>query len=858
MASPEEKEILVPAPMATETVTSEGSPGALSRSSNLLLCLLLMFACSGCAALIYEIIWFQMLQLVIGSTAVSLAVLLATFMGGLCLGSILLPRYIGPRINPLCALALFELSIGLLGIVFLFALPWLARQYAAIAPSGPSGIFLRGLLCSLCLLLPTVLMGGTLPTVARISEATPNGASQLGLIYAANTLGAVCGALLTGFYVLRVADVFTATFIAAAINAGVACIALSLRVPDSTPRPSSAGQHQNHAKPYLSIYLAIALSGLCALSAEVIWTRLLSLMLGGTTYTFSIILAVFLLGLGIGSGFGAFLARRIRRPAFALGICQLLLAVAMAWTAFMLAKSLPFWPINPTLATSVWFVFQLDFLRCLWAILPAACLWGASFPLALAATTAPPHEPSRLVGRLYASNTVGAIIGAVGTIFLIAWAGTRDAQRLLIALCVLAGFIALARPSLANTARWHFRHLAVWTVLCALAALLVWSVPALPWSLVAYGRYLTTRTDYAELLYMGEGMNASVAVTEEENGVRNFHISGKTEASSDAQDMRLQLMLGHIPALLHPQPRSVLVVGCGAGVTAGSFLKHPSIERITICEIEPLIPKAVTRYFGEENNDVLLDGRVRLVNDDARHFVLTTHERFDVLTSDPIHPWVKGAATLYTREYFELCKQRLNPGGIITQWVPLYETSLEAVKSEIATFFEVFPEGSIWSNDHLGSGYDLVLLGQVEPLEINVNTLQGRLNREDYRKVGQSLREVGLRSAFSLMATYAGQSRDLKPWLKSASINRDRDLRLQYLAGLGLNLNNSDSIYADILTYRRFPEEIFGGSNIWNEALRAAFMPHQDTSKAQGRDSQAGGHASATNHPASGNPASPP
>jgi spermidine synthase len=871
MAPSEDKQFMEAAPVTThdEGVSPAGS-NPLSNSPKLLACLVVMFATSGCAALIYEIVWFQMLQLVIGSTAVSIAVLLASFMGGMCLGSLVLPRYLTPSANPLRAVALFELGIGAFGIGIVFAVPWLAKFYAGIAPSGVAGLLIRGSLCAVCLLPPTLLMGATLPVIARLGEATPKGASHIGLIYGANTLGAVAGALLAGFYVLRVADVFTATFVAAAINLAVACIGLSLSGRLSNYKTGAPSHLRDRCAPNWQIYVTIALSGLCALAAEVIWTRLLSLMLGGTTYTFSIILAVFLFGLGIGSGTGAFLARRVPRPVVALGICQLLVAAAVAWTAFMVEKWLPYWPINPALARSVWLVFELDVLRCLWAILPAACFWGASFPLALAATAATEQEPGRLVGRLYAANTVGAIVGAVGTsIFLIAFVGTQQAQRLLIVLSVVAGFLVLPKPLMvkAGGGKSSFSRAAIWAGLSGAAALLLWSVPRVPWPLVAYGRYLPMETAEADMLYMGEGMNASVAITELANGVRNFHISGKIEASSDKQDMRVQRMLGHLPALFHPEPGSALVVGCGAGVTAGSFLTHPSIERITICEIERLIPTVVASYFGEENHDVIHDPRVRLVYDDARHYILTTRDKFDIITSDPIHPWVKGAAILYTKDYFELCKQHLNPGGMITQWVPLYESNLAAVRSEIATFLEVFPDGTLWSNDHLGSGYDLVLLGQEGPLEVDVGALQRRLNRGDHRQVARSLHETGIRSAFSLAATYAGQAQDLKPWLKPARINHDRDLRLQYLAGLGLNLNESESIYAEIIDYRRFPQEIFVGSNFWTDGLRREFMRPDAPSSAQSKDSGVSKNhlpetgTTTTNRPHSGNSlskASPP
>jgi Spermidine synthase len=347
-----------------------------------------------------------------------------------------------------------------------------------------------------------------------------------------------------------------------------------------------------------------------------------------------------------------------------------------------------------------------------------------------------------------------------------------------------------------------------------LSAFLVWSLPPVCRDLVAYGRNTALETGKAQFVYVGEGMNASVAVTELTSGVRNFHVSGKIEASSEPQDMRLQRMLGHLPALIHPEPKSVLVVGCGAGVTAGSFVAYPSVERITICEIEPLIPRVVARHFGHENHDVVGDrtlakGLVRIVYDDARHYILTTDEKFDIITSDPINPWVKGAATLYTEEYFNLCKKRLKPGGVITQWVPLYESNAAAVKSEVATFLRVFPAATVWSNDIDGQGYDVVLLGQSEPTRIEIARLQERLDRLDHTLVAYSLDGVGFGSALDLLATYAAQADDLKGWLADAQINRDRNLRLQYLAGLGANEHSEGSIFIAMLADRKFPEELF-------------------------------------------------
>jgi spermidine synthase len=809
-------------------------PLALPPTHRFLSLLLVLFVGSGCAALIYEIVWFQLIQLVIGSSAVSLGVLLGTFMGGMCLGSLLLPRFISPERHPLLVYAALEAGIGILGMLVLVLVPLVGGAYTSASGSGLVGVLTRGIVCAICLLPPTLLMGATLPAIARWVETTPTGVSWLGFFYGSNIAGAVFGCLLAGFYLLRVHDMATTTMVAVAVNFGVAGIGyvLSKRAPHRPAVQASRDSTLPTDDGVKFIYVAIALSGLSALGAEVVWTRLLSLMLGASVYTFSIILAVFLIGLGFGSSAGS-VAARSNRPRVALGWCQLLLTVAVAWAAYMMSRSLPYWPINPSLSPSPWITFQIDLVRCAVAVLPAAFLWGASFPLAIAAVMGPGQDAGALVGRVYAANTVGAIIGsAIFSVFLIPSIGTQQSERALIAIAlasaiVVFGSIARARSS-ESPAKKDSRTgdelsgvgYAVIAVGVLAAIVLTVAVPKIPDGLIAYGRFLPTYTTEPKYLYVGEGMNSSIAVSEESSGARNFHVAGKVEASSLPQDMRLQRMLGQLSALLVKEPKSVLVVGFGAGVTAGSFTLHPGIKRIVICEIEPLIPQVVSTYFTKENYNVAKDPRVQIVYDDARHFILTTKEKFDVITSDPIHPWVKGAATLYTKEYFELVKQHLNPGGVVTQWVPLYESSPDVVKSEVATFFGAFPDGTVWSNDINGKGYDVVLAGHATPQTINLDTMQARLSSPEGARVAQSLGEVGLSSAISLMSTYGGQARDLAPWLADAQINRDANLRLQYLAGLGLNRYESASIYDGMLKYRAYPENLFVGTDSEKELLR--------------------------------------
>jgi spermidine synthase len=919
----------LPAPDDEVCLSAEGKRAAASQENStpiagteparFLPWLLLLFAGSGCAALIYEIVWLQLLQLVIGLTTISLGLLLGIFMGGLCLGSLLLPRLISAQRHPLRVYALLELGIGIIGIAVLFMMPLVAETYTT---GGWHGLVVRGAVAAVCLLPPTLLMGATLPAMSRWIETTPKGVSWLGFFYGGNIAGAVAGCLLAGFYLLRVHDMATATYVAATINGAVALIALVLAFKTThrsqetcspgigrreespaseseiqNPKPGTdPGLSENVSSPgvaatlapadgvrrapaFRAVYVTIALSGLAALGAEVVWTRLLSLMLGATVYTFSIILAVFLAGLGFGSNIGSFLSRSMVQPRIALGYCQIFLCAASAWAAYAISHSLPYWPINPSVSLSPWYTFQLDLARCLWAILPAAILWGASFPLALAAVALRGQDPGRLVGGVYAANTVGAIIGALGfSLLVIPLLGTQWAQRLIIGMSGISALVMFApslrplRPKVlepvnsrreeallsrsksetrdarsnqspitpaATASRAKLTVAIRMAASMALVSLLAWSVSPTPWGLTAFGRFLATygkrlapgirdekdvpqdggRPDiYAT--YVGEGLNGSVAVTRWTSGERNFHSAGKVQASTGPADMRLQRLLGHISALAHSKPESVLVVACGAGVTAGTFVLHPDVKRIVVCDIEPLVPKFVAPMFEKENYGVVRDPRTEVVLDDGRHFIRTTREKFDIITSDPVDPWVKGCAALSTVEYYEMCRAHLRPGGVMTMWIPLYESNSETVKSSMATFFKVFPNGILWSNDHNGEGYDAVLLGRAGPAQLDLDALCERFDRDDHARVKQSLQEVGFHTAISLLGTYAGQAPDLQEWTRNAQINTDRNLRLQYLAGMSLNSYMGSEILAEIRASCQFPERLFVGSETRKEMVK--------------------------------------
>jgi spermidine synthase len=501
----------------------------------------------------------------------------------------------------------------------------------------------------------------------------------------------------------------------------------------------------------------------------------------------------------------------------------------MAWSAYQLMRSLPFWPIDVTLVSySFWVKAQMDLVRALWAMLPAAILWGASFPLALASVTSKGQDPGRLVGGVYAANTVGAIIGSIGaSLILVPLIGSQHIQQLLVAISGVSALLVLAVPAGAakQDQESNNRLARIVLVVAATCGLMFLSVPELPKDFVAYGRFVPTRAGQSDVFYMGEGITAPVAVSRMPNGVLHYHNAGKIQASSDPADMRLQRMLGHLTTLIPTNAKTFLVIGCGAGVTAGAVSIEPRLESETIAEIEPLVPKVVSAYFGKHNFDVIRNPKVHVRIDDGRHFVLTSRDKFDGITSDPLDPWVKGAAALYTKEFFESAKAHLNPGGVVTQFIQLYESNEEAVKSEIATFMEVFPHGVVFANTIEGVGYDVVVAGQAEDMPIDIDRMQARLDSPEYARVARSLREIGFNSAVELLATYAGQAEDLKPWLKNAQINRDRNLRLQYLAGASLNQFQANAIYQNMVAFGpKMPRTLFKGSEARMELLSRAIQ----------------------------------
>ncbi len=776
----------------------------------------LLFFLSGCAALIYEIVWFQLLKLTIGSSALSLGITVSIFMGGMCIGSYLYHRFVSTHHHPLKAYAYLEAGIGIFAVINLFFIPKIAELYFSVGGYGFWSILTRSMVATMFLLPPTIFMGSTLPAIARWVKSDRKGTASLGLFYSTNIVGAVCGVFLAGFYLLKEHDVYVASFFATAINVIVVLIAIMLakRFTYESDQKDTSTHLSSKAK---YIYLIAGLSGFCALGAQIIWTRLLANFYGGTVYTFSIILIVFLLGLGIGSTIGSRVVAW-RHSSFTYLFIILIAAVpAIWWAGYAINEVLHqifLFGIEPNnyVAQSNWVSKSLlDFVRTTIALLPATIIWGASFPVALACIAQKNTDTGAYAGKLYAANTLGAVVGALlFSVAIIPISGTTFAQQMIVffAYTAIVIFIFFYYPK-----DLKFKPIAVQTLALSLVAsnlLFIVISTSTNFNMQLWGRTLQAWRS-SDIVAIEEGVNSTVGITtfRKSNSLKDYHyihISGKIVASNDERDMNIQRQLGHLPAIIHGEPKSALIIGFGAGVTAGTFTQYESIDRIVIVEIEPRVPKLSGKFFKNENYDVLNDPRTELIIDDGRHFLATTKEKFDIISTDPIHPWVRGASSLYTTEFYQLASNRLNPGGYITQWVPFYETDEAAVKSQVATFFKAFPNASIWNSQSGMQGYDVTLLGTKETLRINEEHI---LNMMKQPLLAPSLAETNINNIISFLSHYSGNKSDISNWLQNAELNDDKNLRLEYLAGKALDLQKADKIYSEMTSSVKYPHDNF-------------------------------------------------
>jgi spermidine synthase len=372
--------------------------------------------------------------------------------------------------------------------------------------------------------------------------------------------------------------------------------------------------------------------------------------------------------------------------------------------------------------------------------------------------------------------------------------GAENTIRALLLLTGSAAVMLLTLPRLGSAREVNWRRIPGPTlVIVAVTILCVISVRPIADELYLWGRHSHVRSRHTNVIELVHGENFTVAVNRAHGKSLQLHINGKVVASTATPDMRLQRMLGHLPAMVNPEAKSALIIGLGAGVTSGSFVPYPGIERIVICEIEPAVAEVTGRHLAHANHNVLEDSRVEVIFDDGRHYLETTHEKFDIITTDPIHPWMKGSSALFTQEFFERAKEHLNPGGVIAQWVPLYESNLGAVQIQLKTMASVFEHTTLWNNQKKGHGYDLVLLGRSSPSTLSEEAYAKYT--EDSEQLSGSLRSARLFPFQRLQSTYVGRIDATDDFYKPVPLNLDARMILEYEAGKAINYQRASEIF---------------------------------------------------------------
>jgi spermidine synthase len=800
-----------------------------------------LFFLSGASGLVFEMVWTRGLTLVFGSTTLAISTVLTAFMGGLGLGSALAGKTSDRIRDPLRAYALAELGVGL----YALALPLVLARYPALnswlwasfgdaghgpgttsvlASSAPGWNYavlstLRFLASAGLLLLPTTLMGATLPLLGRYLLSRPSEMGglgrRMGSLYAVNLFGAVAGAFFAGFVFLPLLGVRQTNFVAAGINLTLAATVLLARPllyrldrrpsldalaeqMGLAPAPAGPAPAELTASARRLVLAGFALSGLSAMTLQVLWTRALAVVLGSSIFSFTLILLAFLVGLGSGSAVFGRLADRTSRPVRALATLHLGIAAAVG-LSYLITDELPFlfaWLVSSTRA-GVDAIQVCQFVAACATVLPATFLMGGVFPLSIRVLAARFDRVGTDLGRAYGINTLGAIAGSFLSGFVVL--PLLGLQRGIYAAALVGLLLAAALFGVAPALTRRQR-----LVGAGMAAALAVTGALLPrWNLINFSvgffrvsiakDYIERRAqrrgwEKPELVFYEDGVATTVSV---DRWGKTFSLknNGKVDASSEA-DMPTQIAVGLLPLLLYPhdvaqRPPRVALVGFGSGATAGSITQFP-IASLEVVELEPAVYRA-SRFFEAVNRRPLTDPRVRARIGDGRNFLTQRRDPFDVIVSQPSNPWITGVSNLFTREYFQAVKTRLAPGGIFCQWAQLYELAPWNVKSIYRTLRAEFAHVLVFSPEDLSS--DTILIASNSPLRLDRRRVEQRLADPT---TGAEARRAGLASAHDVFAHLLLGPEEVESFSAGAELNTDDNARIEFSAP------------RDLLGYSRF------------------------------------------------------
>jgi spermidine synthase len=789
------------------------------------------FFASGTAGLIHEVAWTRLLRLVMGNTAFSITTVLCAFMGGLALGSFLGGRFIDRRTDPLRVFAFLEGTIAL----YCSLLPWLIQGaeplYRLIYQNTHTSFYLFSLIrfvfSGVLLLIPATFMGATLPVLSRFFVRSLDQIGHpVGVLYSVNTFGAVLGGAAAGFFLIPNLGVTLTIWTACLFNALVAATAYSLyrRMGDGVPEvaappknlpekreaggetkmkkkgrqaavaasPAIPGRVAYGQNQMLFLLVGYGVSGFAALVYEIAWTRALSLLIGSSVYAFSMILTAFVLGIALGSMVYARFVDRVRDPLRALAVIQ----AAIGLTALPVVPfigSLPFWVTGliSLFGNSFWKLQAVEFAMIVSIVLLPTILMGAAFPLASRLFVQNSATVGKSVGTLYASNTIGNILGAfAGGFILIPLAGIENTLFAAVLINVAVGglFFALSR-----TLSPAGKALAAGVVM-AVAVGGIMLIP--PWSAaeMSFGPFyealrqsksiarspaeLKAIEAQRKVLFHKEDASTTVTVKQHPGGSLSLYSNGKPDASSHG-DLPSQEMVAHIPLLVHPDPKSALVVGLASGITLGSAGRYP-LERIDCVEIAPAMVEA-SRFFDDYNYRILDDPRVNLIIADGRNHLALTDKKYDVIISEPSNPYIAGVADLFTREYFQLCRDRLTDGGVVGAWMQSYLIDKESFRSIVRTFRSVFPEMMLWKT----AKGDCMMLGSKVPLRVDYRKLNAAIRQKG---VAGDLARIDIHSTEDFLGHLVMGKTNVTRFTAGATIHTDDNALVEFAAPRGLTM----------------------------------------------------------------------
>lgn len=786
----------------------------------ILVCVLFFF--SGFAALVYELLWLRHLGLIFGNTVQAAATVMTAYMCGLAIGAHFSGKWAEGAKKPVQIFGFLEMGIGLYALCVpgLFAVLRVVYRFAYqnLSESLSFLTFFRFVLAIFLLLVPTSLMGATLPVLSKgFLRQRKRFGTRLGGLYGLNTLGAVTGVLSCGFVLIPYMGLTATNRIAIVVNLVVGILALVFgrssagAVDSRTTECATVAVRQWPAKVWL-LLIAAGMSGFLSLAFEVVWFRALILVFGSTAYSFSAMLSVFLLGIALGALLLSWLADHVRRPVLLFAMAEAVIGAYTLWSMYRFGTKPEFLLRHLMKYGLTWgSMITAKFAIALGFLLVPAVLFGMAFTVGARAVRESLPSSPRTVGEVYTFNTAGAMLGAflAGFVFL----PSLGMEKTLMFLSFLALLLGSALSIMAGGPVWRRGLIATASLVCIGGVLVhppCWDKRLLaigpyffPWKFLKDERItLYEQIQSERLLFYEEGITSTVSTSKMVDEQLYFAIDGKIEADTNPRGMVIQRMIGHLPMLFHPQPRSVLNIGLGAGVTLGALGCYP-VDELDVVEIERGVER-VTEIWTRYNHEILKHPKVHIIIGDGRNHLFCTKKRYDVITSDPFEPVVGGAANLFTIEHFQQARDRMKDGGIMCQWVPMYELSEQDFFTILRSFVHVFPESALFF-----TGSDIVMLGFNSPMNLNPAVVRDKFAIPAVR---ESLAEIGFVRTDMILGMFVSDMRRDMRFVGAGPLNTDTHPVIEFSAPKSALHYTPDANQRVLLDhFTDIPEEFFRG-----------------------------------------------